>query len=342
MRILLLGGTRFIGPAVVRRLAAEGHEVIVFHRGQTHADLPKGIQRILGNRQYLEDFADSMRKLAPEAVIDMLPVTELDARRVAGVFHGHAGRLISISSADVYRAYGRLLRIEPGPPDPVPLTEDSPLREKLYPYRGRMPNLNDYEKILVERVVMGTPDLPGTVLRLPMVYGPRDGQHRLFEHLKRMDDERPAILLDEGNAVWRCSRGYVENVAAAIAHAATDSRAAGRIYNVADATPTATADWVRKIAQLAGWKGEILIVPSSSLPGHLDQGIDPANHLELDPSRIGAELGHIDPVTVDDAIRAAVEWERANPPATVDPARFDYAAEDRAIAAARKAGQPGT
>lgn len=341
MRILFLGGTRFIGPAVVRRLAAEGHEVILFHRGQTHADLPKGTQKILGNRHHLEDFAESLRKLAPDAVIDMLPVTELDARRVAGVFHGHAGRLISISSADVYRAYGRLLGLEPGPPDPVPLTEDAPLREKLYPYRGRMPNLNDYEKILVERVVMGTPDLPGTVLRLPMVYGPRDGQHRLFEHLKRMDDRRPAILLDEGTAVWRCSRGYVDNVAAAIARAAVDPRAAGRVYNVADATPTATSDWVRLIARATGWGGEIVIVPRSSLPAHLDQGIDPANHLEIDASRIGSELGHIDPVPVEEAVRLAVEWERANPPSTVDPARFDYAAEDRAIETIRKSGPQG-
>ncbi len=37
MRILLLGGTGFIGPFVARRLSAEGHEVTLFHRGQTQA-----------------------------------------------------------------------------------------------------------------------------------------------------------------------------------------------------------------------------------------------------------------------------------------------------------------
>jgi nucleoside-diphosphate-sugar epimerase len=47
---------------------------------------------------------------------------------------------------------------------------------------------------------MGTAGLPGTVLRLPTVYGPGDYQHRLFEYLKRMDDGRPAILLGEGVA----------------------------------------------------------------------------------------------------------------------------------------------
>ena len=42
MRVLIIGGTHFIGPAVVRSLHEMGHEVTVFHRGQTTADLPSG------------------------------------------------------------------------------------------------------------------------------------------------------------------------------------------------------------------------------------------------------------------------------------------------------------
>src|SRR5258708_19715971 len=79
---------------------------------------------------------------------------------------------------------------------------------------------------------MGDRDLPGTVLRLPMVYGPGDYQHRLFSYLKRMDDNRPVILLDEAEAQWRWTHGYVENVADAIALALTDELAPDRIYNV--------------------------------------------------------------------------------------------------------------
>ena len=43
----------------------------------------------------------------------------------------------------------------------------------------------DYDKNLVELAVMNTPSLPGTILRLPAVYGPRDYQHRMFSFLKR-------------------------------------------------------------------------------------------------------------------------------------------------------------
>ncbi|HCJ33637.1 MAG TPA: NAD-dependent dehydratase, partial [Ktedonobacter sp.] len=53
---------------------------------------------------------------------------------------------------------------------------------------------------------MSDPMLPGTILRLPMMYGPRDKQHRLFEYLKRMDDQRLAIILGEAYARWRWPR----------------------------------------------------------------------------------------------------------------------------------------
>ena len=81
---------------------------------------------------------------------------------------------------------------------------------------------------------MSEPELPGTILRFPMVYGPCDRQHRTFEYLKRMDDGRPVILLDEGQAEWRWTKGYVENLALAVVLAVTDERAAGRIYHVGE------------------------------------------------------------------------------------------------------------
>jgi nucleoside-diphosphate-sugar epimerase len=147
----------------------------------------------------------------------MIPCTKQDARTLMSTFRGIARRVVAISSGDVYRAYDRFHGKYPGPPDPVPLMEEAPLRQRLYPYRGETPRspdapnrwVDDYDKILVEQVVMGNPDLPGTILRLPVVYGPGDRQHRLFPYLKRMDDGRPAILMDEGLAQGRCSRGYV-------------------------------------------------------------------------------------------------------------------------------------
>jgi nucleoside-diphosphate-sugar epimerase len=330
MKVLIVGGTNFIGPYVVRRLAEAGHEVLVFHRGRTEASLPNGVGCVVGDRQNLGDFADEFRRFAPEVVLDMIPMNEVDARGLVGAFKGIARRIVAISSQDVYRAYDRVIRRDPGPPDSIPLTENAPLREKLYPYERE--GVEDYEKILVETVVMGDPDLPGTVLRLPAVYGPGDYQHRLFEYVRRMDDGRPAIMLGEGMASWRWTHGYVQNVALGIAFAVTDERAAGRVYNVGEADPPPWAGWVREIRRAAEWDGEVVVVPENLLPKHLDWGLDTKQHWVADTIRIRRELGYRETVPRDEALRRTVEWERAHPPEKVDPTSFDYAAEDAALA----------
>jgi nucleoside-diphosphate-sugar epimerase len=335
MRVLVLGGTRFIGAHAVRRLAADGHEIAVFHRGETEAGLPAGVAHLHGPRERLAEFVPRFRDFRPEVVLDVRALTERDGATLVALFRGIARRLVVISSGDVYRAFDRFRRADPGPPDPVPLTEDSPLRDRMYPYRetGGRPGegLADYDKILVERAAMSAPDLPATILRLPMVYGPGDYQHRLFEYLKRMDDGRRVILVSGGMARWRCFRAYVEDVASAIALGVTDDRAAGRIYHVGDADNATEEAWIRRIAVAAGWTGEVSVRSVEALPGHLRPDVDPAQDLALDSSRIRRELGYREIVAPDEAMRRTVAWERENPPPRVNAADFNYDAEDAAI-----------
>ncbi len=192
----------------------------------------------------------------------------------------------------------------------------------------------DYDKILVERTLVAEPALRTTVLRLPMVHGPRDPQHRLFPYLTRMDDRRPAILLQEGLADLRLPRGFVDNVAAAIVIAMTDGRTAGRTYNVADSEAPTEAEWVRMVGRAAGWEGEIRVLPNERTPQHLLRDYRFAQQWQMDSARIRHELDYREPLPWDDALRQALAWERAHPPVDVDPAAFDYSAEDPSL------GQP--
>ncbi|MFN2468678.1 MAG: NAD-dependent epimerase/dehydratase family protein [Gaiellaceae bacterium] len=331
MHVLVLGGTMFMGPFVVRELDRLGHEVTVFHRGEHEPGLPRTVRHVHGDFACFDARVDDLRGLRPHVVLDMVALVGADAARV-GAFAGVANRAVVASSCDVYRAYGRMWRTEPGEPDPIPLTEDAPLRERVVD--------EGYDKVRVEEELRKL-DLPVTVLRLPAVHGPGDRTHRLWSYVKRMDDGRPAILLDENMADWRWTRGYVEDVAHAIVLAATDPRSVGRTYNVGW-TPVATeADWVALVAEAAGWAGEIVTAPSSVLPDYLRQDdFDLRQQYVADSGRIRRELGYSEIVDPVEALRRTIEWERLNPPGPDHPRaprvdRFDYAAEDAALEAVR-------
>ncbi len=309
MRILIIGGTGFIGPHVVHELVAGGHEVVVFHRGQTTAALPAAVRMVTGDRQRLPDQKAGFQKLRPDVVIDMIPYTEQDALALTATFRGIAGRLVAISSGDVYRAYGIFIRLEQGPLEPLPITEDSCLRQVHFPYRASSRPGDwkyDYEKILVEHALQAETSLPATVLRLPMVYGPGDKQHRLRPYLLHMVDGRKQIPLNEGMARWRCPRGYVKDMAGAVFLAATHPAAIGRTYNVAEATAYTEAEWVHRVGAMVGWGGAIVTAPNEQLPVPFNTAQD----FEMDSTRIRSELGYRATVDCDTALRDTVEWER--------------------------------
>jgi nucleoside-diphosphate-sugar epimerase len=335
MQIVVIGGSGFIGSRVVERLAPE-HEVAVLHRGKHNPVLPASVRRITGDRDRLAEHADEFRRQPPDVVLDMISGDERHARAVMDAFRGIARRLVTISSMDVYRSYEISLGLTPGPLEPVPLNEESPLRRTRYPYRNRPAGAvpfdwvtPEYDKIMVEQVVRSQPELPATILRLPMVYGPGDPLHRFQPFLKRMDDGRSAILIEDTWARWQGPMGYVEDVAAAITLAVTNEAAAGRIYNVAEAEALSWADWARAVGNAAGWNGRVVTLPRDRIPQHLVPRFNAEQHWAADSSRIRDELGYRETIVREEALARTVAWERAHP-AHFDAAAFDYEAEDRA------------
>jgi nucleoside-diphosphate-sugar epimerase len=342
MRVLVIGGTGFIGPHIVRELIRLSHDVTVFHRGRTHADA--AAREIIGDRQRLSDSARELRALEPDVVIDVVLSSGRQARELMTVFRGAAARVVALSSMDVYRACGVTHRLEEGPLEPLPLTESSPLRTKLQTYPPAQVQMlrqvfgwldEEYDKIPVEREILGDGELPGTILRLPMVYGPGDPLHRFHPIVKRIADGRRNILFSADLAQWRATKGYVENVGAAIALAAVSPRAAGQTFNVGESDTLAEREWAERIARAMEWTGHFSALPDDRVPPHLRAPGNAAQHWVADTTRIREELGFREALSREEAIRRTVEWERANPPTGFTPHQFDYAAEDAVLASAQ-------
>jgi nucleoside-diphosphate-sugar epimerase len=336
MRVLIVGGTVFIGPHVVRALLADGHDLTLFHRGQhEREDLGARVHHIHGDRSEIGRHRGAIERARPDVVLDMRAMTGRDAMAVLETVRGVAGRVVGISSVDVYRAYGRLHGSEPGPPEPTPLTEDSPLRERLYPYRGEGADgggnaMDEYDKIPVERAYLADPEVTGTVVRLPAVHGEGDYQHRLFMEMSRFDAGRPFVLVQKEAAQWRWPRAYAGNVAAAIALAVSNEGAAGRVYNVAEPHALTQSEWLRRVGEIAGWRGEIVEAPGDGLPPHLRVLRGPAQDMDVDSTRIRSELGFVEPVAPEEGVRRAIAWERAHPPRRAEASWTDFALDDEA------------
>jgi nucleoside-diphosphate-sugar epimerase len=341
MRVLVVGGTGFLGARVVNRLSHLGHEVAVYHRGITEPALPFGVRHVHSDEAAVPvvSFPEELTGIAWDIVLATFPIGARDAGALMAAFRGVARRVVALSSGDVYRAYEALRADGERPLEPTPLTEDAPLRETFFPYRGvpgLPPHLSEYEKIFVERAVMSDPDLPGTVLRLPAIYGPGDAQHRFRPFWRRIERGMPVVLGRE-QAAFRWTHGYVDDVAEAVVLAVCRDRAKGRIYNVGEADAPTTAQRIEAFGRAIGWKGSVVAVNASTLPPHLAAAPGKFRQdLVYDTSRIRNELDWKETVPADEAFRRTAAWEASCGTVAGEkvPSEDEYAREAEAARAA--------
>jgi nucleoside-diphosphate-sugar epimerase len=237
MRIGVLGGTRFIGRALVAELVDAGHEVAVVHRGRHEAgsvhrgrheaERDGAARHFHLDRRDLRERRSELLEFDPDALIDMSAMTAEDAEVAVGVF-GDSVRKVVASSGDVYRACAS---VAAGiVTDAVPLNEAAPLRDGPTPDRDVvLPGWDydpaTYEKLDVERLYR---ERGGIVCRLPMVYGEHDYKRREEFVLRRVRAGRTRIPVGLGDFLW--SRGYAPEIARGLRLAA-ERADPGEVFN---------------------------------------------------------------------------------------------------------------
>lgn len=310
MRILVLGATGFIGPAVVRRAIARGHHPIAVSR--TPATPTEG-EAVSLNRNDPDALAACLSATRPDAVIDLIAYTERQTVPVLAQVAGRVGRYVLASSADVYRQYDFLHRKDVGEPMSL-LDEGAPLRKRPYPYRADQPRLpqdpeawmDDYDKIPIERALAETPGLSWSILRLPMVFGPGDRNRRFAWAVPPLGGGG-FLTLDAQWANWRTSLGYVDDVADALVLAAVHPHAHARTFNVGPREVWSNRTWADALAAACGWSREVRIVPRDQIPeparSRLD-ALDLTVPLALDTTAIRQTLGYAEITSLEAALLA--------------------------------------
>ena len=318
MRIVVLGGTRFIGRAAVEELAAAGHELLIVHRGHLEPDGMPDVRHLHCERAQLEAHNRELDAFEPQAVVDCRALTRADAEIAMRALPDVRLR-IAISSIDVYRAFGALN--DERETDPVPLDEESPVRPERYPYRGRIPGMDDYDKLDVEDVYLPR---GATVLRLPMVYGEHDYQLREEFILRRIRAGRTRIPFGAG--MWLACRVYVRDVARAVRLAL--ERPAPGVMNICEDRTYSIRKWTEMILEAAGSYAELVRVADPLLPEDLKETGTMSQHISATAHKARSQLGWVtsDPV---ETLRATVCWHLDHPPAD---ANVDFSEDDRALA----------
>lgn len=320
----MLGGTRFIGRAIVDELWSSGDDITICHRGQTEPpDLPE-LKHVHVDRLRLRDEARSLGAFDPEAVVDCNAGGRRDTAEVLEVLPDPDVHFVALSSADVYRAYDGLHHDIAT--DPVPLDEKAPVREARYPYRWQFPDraeLADYEKLDVEELYL---ERGATVLRLASVYGERDYARREWFVLRRVVGRRRRIPVGAGNLVF--SRVYVRDVARAVRMALSSAAARGEVFNIAERSTPSVALLARLILDAASWEADLVRVAEDHLPDDLKITKTFVQDLLLDASKARRVMGWAE-TSPSEWMSASVAWHLAHPPDDTRP--FD--ADDEALAA---------
>jgi 2'-hydroxyisoflavone reductase len=172
LRILILGGTGYIGPYYVRAAVARGHRVAVFNRGRGSAQLPAVVERLIGDRN---GDLESIRNREWDAVLDLATYGPVWVRTLGETLKERVKHYTFISTALVYASAVYNDRT----------TETSPVLEyssNVDPYSvTTTENLNQYGvfKVLCERE--GERQFPGRtlVLRPGYIVGPGDPNYAL-------------------------------------------------------------------------------------------------------------------------------------------------------------------
>lgn len=207
MRVLIMGGTRFIGVSLTQVLVEQGHEVVLFNRGNRPAPV-EGITQIQGDRSDPEQIKAKLSGESFDAIFDNNGRERSDTQPLVEIFKDKVQHFVYVSSAGVYLKSDQMPHREGDAVDP----------------KSRHKGKFETETLLAES------GIPWTSIRPTYIYGPQnynDLEAWFFDRILR-DRSLPI----PGNGLHFTQFGHVEDLASAMAAVLGNPQAVGQTYNI--------------------------------------------------------------------------------------------------------------
>jgi nucleoside-diphosphate-sugar epimerase len=255
VKVLVLGGSVFVGRHLVDLLSGAGHEVAVLNRGRTASALPDGVEHVRADRTDAAQMRAALGHRDWDAVFDVSGfVMAAGGGDIAGLVElldGRVGAYVFVSSIMAY---------EQSLAGWFPWTEDMPSSAEGPASYGGFKAFS--EAAMLER--HATTGFPAVVARPAAIYGP---DNNIFDMempmFLRLLQRRPILVPHGGNVVG--SYGHVDDLCDALVVMATRTEAHGQVFNVTGESLDVNR-YVRVLAEVVDAEPDVCHVPDSMLP----------------------------------------------------------------------------
>ncbi len=207
MRVLVIGGTRFIGLYLTRQLVSQGHEVVLLNRGN-HPSPVEGLESIVCDRTHPEALTSALANQSFDAIYDNNGRELAHTQPLADLFKGKLQHYIYVSSAGVYAKSDQMPHLEGDPVDPNSR------------HKGKF-HTEDY---------LREQSIPFTAIRPVYIYGPQNYNPLEQWFFDRIVRDRPVPIPGSGMALTHL--GHCEDLASAMTAILGNQKAIGQIYNI--------------------------------------------------------------------------------------------------------------
>ncbi len=323
-RVLLIGGSGFMGTRAARALQALGADVTVLSRGQR--PLPDGVTPLIADRREPAALAAALEGRRFDFTVDFTAFDALDIERLLLVPYAVLGRYVMISTGQVY------LVCEGAHP---PFREEDSERPLVPEPPAGTPDHAEWSYGTgkrraegVVRVLRASHGVRATILRLPIVQGEHDPSLRLWAYLERMLDGGPLVLPDGGSRPVR--HLHADDVTRAVVRLFEGAAPRERVYNLSPPESVTLRALLERVAGLAGVTPRFVEAPWSAIEAAgLDRSFSPYAgpwSSELDAARAAGEWGLVG-TRIDDYLPRVVRWHLENRPARSHPGYAQRARE---------------
>ncbi len=266
MKVLVIGGTQFIGQYLVPELLKADHDVTILHRKSKHP-YGKKVSNITCDRNDVEEIKQAISGRRFEIVFDNVYDWQrgTTASQVEAAVHSCGDRLSRYIFMSSISAYG----------DGLNHYEDDPLAPDDHhdPYISH--------KAMTERMLFRLHQrtgFPVVTFRPPFIYGPENNYYREQFFFDRLKVNRPIVLPGDGGRLMQFV--YIKDLITAMMKAMTEPAASGEAFNIGNDRPITQMELLQALAKAANKKITIAKVPRDRI---IEAGGSPAG----DPAYFG-------------------------------------------------------